>query len=129
MGIDEVMMPLAPVKIMRHRGDDDTVVGFGHFSEERRVKSGPADVIIPYSDAAGGDYDRYTANEMAKKGFDKGRIDPRSLRNGGGENRFANSRCKPPGKQKPVINKPPIVDKDGNPIKDEFDENPFKGVF
>ena len=31
------------------------------------------------------------------KGFKNGRIDPRSLRNGGGANRFAGSRCKPPG--------------------------------
>ena len=31
------------------------------------------------------------------KGFKNGRIDPRSLRNGGGANRLAGSRCKPPG--------------------------------
>jgi hypothetical protein len=51
-----------------------------------------------------------------------------SLKNGGGANRFANSRCKPiPTKAKK--NKDPIVDKDGNIVTDEFDENPFKGVF
>ena len=38
---------LQPIKMMRYRGEDDDVVGFGHFSEVRRVKSGPADVIVP----------------------------------------------------------------------------------
>jgi len=33
--------------MMRYRGEDDDVVGFGHFSEVRRVKSGPSDVIVP----------------------------------------------------------------------------------
>lgn len=35
---------------MRFRAEDDKVVGFGHFSEARRVKSGPNDVIPHKSD-------------------------------------------------------------------------------
>ena len=125
--IDYVMMPDSPVKIMRHRGSDDEFVTFGHFSEARKVKSGPADVIATAS-IPDDDFDEYAAEQMAKKGFEKGRIDPQSLKNGGGANRFANSRCKPiPAKAKK--NKDPIVDKDGNIVTDEFDENPFKGVF
>eukprot|EP01035_Chromulina_nebulosa_P024642 gene24642-32091_t len=45
--IDKVLLPNQPIKMMRYRGEDDDVVGFGHFSEVRRVKSGPADVIVP----------------------------------------------------------------------------------
>lgn len=45
--IDKVLMPKQPIKMMRYRGDDDDVVGFGHFSEVRRVKSGPLDKIVP----------------------------------------------------------------------------------
>lgn len=126
--IDHVMMPDAPVKIMRHRGDDDEFVTFGHFSESRRVKSGPADVLQTAS-ASESEFDEYAASEMSKKGFDKGRIDPASLRNGGGASRFANSRCRPPGTGGDKKKKIPVVDKDGNPVTDEFDENPFKGVF
>ncbi len=31
--------------MMQYRGSDDDVVGFGHFSEVRKVKAGPADVV------------------------------------------------------------------------------------
>jgi ATP-dependent Clp protease protease subunit len=119
--IDKVMLPAQPVKIMRYRGEDDDVVTFGHFSESRKVKAGPADVVVPYKDA---NFDEYAAGEMKKKGM-KGsdRIDPRTLRNGGGANRFANSRCKPPGQNKPVV--PP---KGPDDKLDEFDKNPFKNT-
>jgi hypothetical protein len=33
--------------MMQYRGADDDVVGFGHFSEVRRVKAGPDDVVVP----------------------------------------------------------------------------------
>ena len=112
---------------MRHRGSDDEFVTFGHFSEARKVKAGPADTVVTAKDPEE-DFDEYSAKQMARKGFDKGRIDPQSLKNGGGANRFANSRCKPiPTKAKKT--KTPVVDKDGNKVTDEFDENPFKGVF
>ena len=84
-----------------------------------------------------------------KKGY-KGRPDPKDLRNGGGANRFANSRCKPPGQYqntfflnlgyiflitclilgsyKPVAKKN-LLDANGNPVEDEFDKNPFKNAF
>lgn len=114
--IDKVMVPAQPVKIMRYRGEDDDVVTFGHFSEARRVKTGPTDVVVPYKDE---NFDEYAAQEMRKKGMrGSDRIDPRSLRNGGGEGRFANSRCKPPGAVKKV---PPK-----DPSKGTDDENPFK---
>lgn len=32
--------------MMQYRGSDDDVVGFGHFSEVRKVKAGPADVVV-----------------------------------------------------------------------------------
>jgi hypothetical protein len=35
--------------MMRYRGEDDDVVNFGHFSEARKVKAGPADVVVKYS--------------------------------------------------------------------------------
>ena len=68
--------------MMGTHGSDDDVVTFGHFSEVRKVKSGPADEVKQWNAA---EFDAYTANEMQKQGFTKGRserIDPRSLRNG-----------------------------------------------
>lgn len=114
--IDKVMLPSQPVKIMRYRGEDDDVVTFGHFSEARIVKSGPSDVVVPHKDES---FDEYASQEMLKKGMKGGdRIDPRSLRNGGGANRFANSRCKPPvRKTKDNTPKPPGSTDDGNPWK------------
>ena len=45
------------------------------------------------------------------------------VRNGGGANRFANSRCKPPGSYKPKTNLPPPIDpKTGLPYPPD---NPF----
>ena len=44
--IDSVMLPNQPIKLMRFRGDDDQVVNFGHFSEARKVKSGPQDKVL-----------------------------------------------------------------------------------
>ena len=93
--VDKVLMPTSPVKVMRYRGADDDVVGFGHFSEARRVKAGPNEKVPKVVDD---EFDEYTMREMIKKGASKdGRIDPRSLKNGGGASRFANSRCRPPG--------------------------------
>lgn len=63
---------------------------------------------------------------MAKKGFPNGRIDPQSLKNGGGVNRFANSRCKPPGLNKPVTKKPDDPD-DNLSDKDKRDKK-FKNT-
>ena len=31
--------------MMRYRGSDDDVIGFGHFSEARKLKTGPEDVL------------------------------------------------------------------------------------
>jgi hypothetical protein len=58
------------------------------------------------------------------QGFNNGRPDPRSLKNGGGVNRFANSRCKPPGAGKP----PAPRTGGGGGGRDEFDKNPFKNT-
>lgn len=126
--VDKVMMPAQPIKMMRYRGTDDDVVGYGHFSETRKVKNGPADkikVLQPYTGQGdGSDYDDYAAREMERRGFEEGRppqskrIDPRSLRNGGGVNRFAGSRCKPPGAGKPLVPKTPSSG-------DDDTENPF----
>lgn len=33
--------------MMKYRGSDDDVIGFGHFSEVRKVKSGPYDEVQP----------------------------------------------------------------------------------
>lgn len=43
--VDDVMMPQHPIKIMKYRGVDDDTIGFGHFSEVRKVKAGPDDVV------------------------------------------------------------------------------------
>jgi hypothetical protein len=110
--------------MMRFRGSDDDVIGFGHFSETRKVKPGPDDAVPNQADE--GAFDDYSMKEMMKKGANKsGRIDPRSLKNGGGVNRFANSRCRPPGSNN---NKPkgPVPDAgggghgDGGKGKDKF---------
>ena len=34
--------------MLRYRGSDDTTVGFGHFSEANRVKSGPLDTFLSH---------------------------------------------------------------------------------
>ena len=36
---------IQPVKMMRYRGSDDDVVGFGHFCEVRKVMTGPSDSV------------------------------------------------------------------------------------
>lgn len=121
--IDEVMIPKQPVKMMRYRGDDDDVVTFGHFSEVRKVKSGPADKVVQWNAQ---EFDKYAADQMANQGYDgaggsrkSSRIDPRTLRNGGGANRFAGSRCKPPAPKKPV---------DNDRAEDGDGEDPFKNT-
>eukprot|EP00596_Hydrurales_sp_CCMP1899_P010436 CAMPEP_0119050464 /NCGR_PEP_ID=MMETSP1177-20130426/70070_1 /TAXON_ID=2985 /ORGANISM="Ochromonas sp, Strain CCMP1899" /LENGTH=322 /DNA_ID=CAMNT_0007028893 /DNA_START=207 /DNA_END=1175 /DNA_ORIENTATION=+ len=126
--IDEVMLPTQPVKMMRYRGADDPQVQFGHFSESRKLQSGPDDRIVPVKED---NFDDYAAKEMGKKGYPNGRktdrIDPRTLRNGGGANRFAGSRNKPPGAGGKKI-APPIDPKTGLPFSDEFDKTPFKNT-
>jgi len=122
--IDKVMMPNQPIKMMRYRGSDDDVIGFGHFSEARKLKTGPEDVLAATASDRPDDMDDYAAKELVKKGFSSDRIDPRSLRNGGGANRFANSRCKPPGLNKP----PPRTPAGGEATPDDFDKNPFKNT-
>ena len=129
--VDKVMVPEQPVKMMRYRGADDAVVNYGHFSEARKVKSGPADVVKQWN---GAEFDEFAANEMAKVGYDGGpggkrsdRIDPRSLRNGGGENRFANSRCRPPAKKPPAVKLPPGQGGSGDDDVATPD-NPFKNT-
>jgi hypothetical protein len=96
--IDKVQKPAQPVKIMKYRGSDDDAVRYGHFCESRKLKESFDDVVAPPKQ----DFDDYALSEMDKQ-VKKGRIDPRSLRNGGGVNRFANSRCKPPGANKPFV--------------------------
>lgn len=129
--VDKVMVPEQPVKMMKYRGMDDDVVTFGHFSEARKVKAGPSDVVKQWNAA---EFDEYTANEMSKMGYDGGpggkksdRIDPRSLRNGGGENRFANSRCRPPAKKPPPVKLPPGAGGGGDDDAATPD-NPFKNT-
>ena len=77
------MRPEQPVKMMRYRGADDAVVNFGHFAEVRKLQTGPNDVVVPYKENNENEFDDFTAQEMAKKGY-KGRvsdrIDPKSLR-------------------------------------------------
>ena len=93
--VDKVLMPSQPVKVMKFRGEDDDTINFGHFSESKKVKSGQNDKVAKVQDE---NFDDYAMQQMLKKGATKdGRIDPRELKNGGGKNRFANSRCRPPG--------------------------------
>lgn len=43
-------MPASPIKMMRYRGSDDPVIGYGHFSETRRVRAiNPIPPIPPIS--------------------------------------------------------------------------------
>eukprot|EP00981_Chlorochromonas_danica_P003409 scaffold651_cov174-Ochromonas_danica.AAC.18 len=120
--VDQVLLPPQPMKLMRYRGADDDVVGFGHFAEVRRLMTGPDDVITPPPKDLD-EMDDYAAKEMTKKAK-SGRIDPRSLKNGGGANRFANSRCKPPGLNKPVV--PKNNDEDNGGDDSDKKKNIFK---
>jgi len=119
--VDRVRMPHRPVKTMVYRGDDDDVVTFGHFSEVRKVKAGPNDVVPKIQNED--EFDEYAMKEMMKK-QKQGRINPADLKNGGGASRFANSRCRPPGTN---TNKPklPSDGSDG----DSFEKDKFKNVF
>jgi len=120
--IDKIMAPTQPVKIMKYRGADDEVIGFGHFSEARKVMEGPTDDLKRFKEPE--EFDEYAAKEMMNKGVRKSdRIDPKSLRNGGGANRFANSRCRPPAPKKPIIPKGP----NGEDLPPS-DQNPFKNT-
>lgn len=120
--VDKVLMPDEPVKIMRVRGDDDDVVGYGHFSEARKVATGPRDKVVQLNEKNEEEFDEYAMREMmAKQG---GRPNPKDLKNGGGANRFSNSRCRPPSAPKKKTKLP-----DSNGAEDEFDKNPFKNVF
>lgn len=113
--------------------------------------------LVQYTDPQDPQFDEYATKQIDKRKSSK--IDPRELRNGGGASRFANSRCRPPSKKLLlfyiVINKfhlirifccsplkgsytnnvnkkkenVPVLDKDGNPVKDEFTDNPFKNAF
>ena len=122
--VDKVLMPEEPVKMMRMRGDDHDVVGYGHFSETRKVASGPHDKVMKPMPVANDEeaFDEYTMREMMKR--KDGRPNPKDLKNGGGATRFSNSRCRPPSppKKKKTSDLP-----SGN--EDEFDKNPFKNVF
>jgi ATP-dependent Clp protease protease subunit len=40
--VDAVLIPPQPIKIMRNREADNDVINFGHFSEARQVRGGPA---------------------------------------------------------------------------------------
>lgn len=40
--VDAVLIPPQPIKIMRNREADNEVITFGHFSEARQVRGGPA---------------------------------------------------------------------------------------
>lgn len=89
--IDKVLLPNQPIKVKLYRGSDDDVVGFGHFSESRKVKAGANDVSVR-SGATDEEFDEYAAKEIKRK---SGQMP------GGGGGRFANSRCRPPGYDKP----------------------------
>lgn len=121
--VDQIKRPTHAVKMMKYRGMDDDVIGFGHFSEARRVKESADDIVKQAPVTTGSEHDEYAASALEKKMKD-GRIDPASLRNGGGANRFANSRCRPISIKKEA---PPKVP-GGDDEADEFTENPFKNT-
>lgn len=108
--IDTVLTPLSPVKMAKYRGNDDRVIGYGHFAESRRVMTGPDDQLLLKNGDNEVDLDQTLAESMMDNNpnlVDRktGRINPAELRNGGGKNRFANSRIRPPGlvkKKKPA---------------------------
>lgn len=120
--IDEVMRPAQPVKLMRYRGDDDDIIGYGHFAEVRRVKTSPQDVIVPYTSNNEDEFDEYAAKQLKQK---NARPNPRDSKDP--RVRFAGSRLKPPG-----IGKPPPPGGGGagggGGGKRPSDENPFKNT-
>eukprot|EP01035_Chromulina_nebulosa_P019953 gene19953-25921_t len=89
--VDQVMTPSKPFKLRVFRGTDDNVVNFGHFSESRRVKSGPEDDFVYHKPGQNDEeFDDYVAKELENK--------KKSTRSSNmGSNRFANSRNRPPG--------------------------------
>ena len=94
--------------MMKYRGSDDDVVGFGHFCEVRKVKEGPNDQLaLPgSSDDA---MDEYAAKQLAKNKQNRVKA-----------GRFANSRCKPPGGDD---------DDSTNKIDDSWKKDNFKNAF
>lgn len=114
--VDKVMLPHKPVKMQQNRGSDNQVINFGHFAEAHKVKAGPDDIIAKTPNDP--NFDKYTAEELAKLGYDgsagqrkkkKKGLDP----NRGAANRFAGSRLKPP-----VINRDDDDEDDGASGKD-----------
>jgi len=112
--IDKIMAPTQAIKVKKFRGEDDDVIYYGHFSESRKVKSGPDDKVVQYT-ADGQDFDEYTAEQTKKKINSR---DPRASKDP--NVRFANSRLKPPGINKLKPKEPKAPGKDG--------ENPFKNT-
>ena len=62
------MLPHKPVKMQQNRGSDNQVINFGHFAEAHKVKAGPDDIIAKTPNDP--NFDKYTAEEMAKLGYD-----------------------------------------------------------
>lgn len=110
--IDKVLQPNQPVKLKVYRGDDDDIVKFGHFSEARKVAAGSTDPTqtsskrIPKQDDP--DFDEYVSKEMERKGGDRSKLG--HGKGNTGNDRFANSRLRPPGWNK----KFPPKDNTGN---------------
>ncbi|RYH29599.1 ATP-dependent Clp protease proteolytic subunit [archaeon] len=93
--IDEVMLPPQPIKIMRNRGIQNSIITFGHFAEARSIAINKENARVPLNEK---ELDAYAAEQM-KKQAEAGRINPRPLTNVGGPGRFAGARCKPPGSE------------------------------
>lgn len=121
--IDKIMAPSQSIKVKKFRGEDDDLVGFGHFAELKKLKSGPNDVVVQYDPNAEQDaFDEYTRKEMEKKKRG-GRPNPRDSKDP--NVRFANSRLKPPGlnklkKKAPPSDTPPTDNGGGGGNGDKF---------
>eukprot|EP01032_Pedospumella_encystans_P008093 gene8093-9642_t len=114
--IDEVRKPHQPIKVMQYRGAEDSVIGYGHFGEARRLKESPHDILPDPNVNETQDFDQYAAQEIAKKGLAK----PRKAPSQG--DRFAMLRSKPPMAGKPgsrdIAHQPPQSPPPDIPPKD-----------
>lgn len=114
--IDRILMPASPVKMARHRGDDDDRVRYGHFAEAQKLKSGPTEKMIDYRVSSEEDVDEFATEEMMNSGMtsedqktpppSRKRLTAHDIKKGGAATRFAGARCRPPGSNKLKKKKP-----------------------
>eukprot|EP01041_Mallomonas_annulata_P010188 gene10188-21234_t len=105
--VDAVLKPPQPVKMARFRGIDDDNVQYGHFCESKPLMTGPTDKLVQLRADNEEEFDESMVEQMKEQGYDpanplQSNKDRKAAKN---VNRFANSRCRPPGLKKKAPSK------------------------